>query len=124
MELNMRVIHTLPTMLPAILALAACDNSPPPETTQIVVQQPARTIIPSAPMPPPPPMSELVPPPPPSSVPTIWQPGHWRYSGIGGNPWTWESGRYVAVPAGATAWVPGQWQQQGSGWVWREGHWA
>ncbi len=75
-------------------------------------------------MPPPPPMSDLVPPPPASSGPTVWQPGHWRYTGVGNTPWSWQSGQYVAVPPGATAWVPGQWQQQGSGWVWRDGHWA
>ena len=79
----MRVICRLPLIVPAMLGLAACEPSPPPATTQIIVQQPAGTIVPAAPMPPPPPMSELVPPPPPSSTPTIWQPGHWRYSGIG-----------------------------------------
>jgi hypothetical protein len=120
----MRVICCLSLIVTAMLGLAGCESAPPPATTQIIVQQPAGTIVPAAPMPPPPPMSELVPPPPPSSTPTIWQPGHWRYSGIGGNPWTWQAGQYVAVPPGGTAWVPGQWQQQGSGWVWREGHWA
>lgn len=119
----MRFLRGLPVILPAILGLAACGESPPPQTTVIV--QPAPTaVVPVAPAPPPPAMSELVPPPPVSSVPTVWQPGHWRYTGIGGSPWSWESGRYTAVPPGATAWVPGQWQQQGGGWVWREGHWA
>jgi len=119
----MRVVYALPLIVPAMLGLAGCGDSPPP-STQVVVQPAPTAVVPAAPMPPPPPMSELVPPPPASTTPTVWQPGHWRYSGIGGNPWTWEGGRYVAVPPGATAWVPGQWQQQGSGWVWREGHWA
>jgi hypothetical protein len=120
----MSVLCRLPLIVTAVLGLVACEPSPPAATTQIVVQPPSSTIVPAAPMPPPPPMSELVPPPPPSSTPTIWQPGHWRYSAIGGNPWTWQAGQYVALPQGATAWVPGQWQQQSSGWVWREGHWA
>jgi hypothetical protein len=119
----MRVIYALPLLVPSLVGLAACDNSPPP-TTQVVVQAPPTTVVPSAPMPPPPPMSELVPPPPVSATPTVWQPGHWRYTGVSGNPWNWRAGQYVAVPPGATAWVPGQWQQLQTGWVWREGHWA
>jgi hypothetical protein len=119
----MRFTQVLPLVLPVILGVAACGRSEPP-TTQVIVQPAPTTVVPLAPMPPPPAMSELVPPPPVSSVPTVWQPGHWRYSGIGSSPWNWQSGQYVAVPPGASAWVPGQWQQQGSGWVWREGHWA
>jgi hypothetical protein len=124
MELKMRAIYTLPLLIPGLLALAACGDSPPPQTTQVIVQSPPTMIVPSAPMPPPPPMSELVPPPPPSATPTVWQPGHWQYNGVTGNGWNWQGGKYVGVPPGATAWVPGQWQQQASGWVWREGHWA
>ncbi len=120
----MRVIHALPLIVPAMLGLAACGGSPPPQTTQVIVQPGQDTVVPQAPMPPPPPMSELVPPPPASATPTVWQPGHWRYSGIGNSPWSWQNGQYVAVPPGATAWVPGQWQQLGGGFVWREGHWA
>jgi hypothetical protein len=119
----MRIVYALPLIVPAMLGLTACGG-PPPQTTQVVVQPASTTIVPSAPTPPPPPMSELVPPPPPSATPTVWQPGHWRYSGISTNPWAWDSGRYVAVPPGASAWVPGQWQLQGGGWVWQEGHWA
>jgi hypothetical protein len=124
MELNMRVVYALPLLVPVMFGLAACDNSPPPATNQVVVQPPPTTVVPSAPMPPPPPRSELVPPPPASATPTIWQPGHWRYTGVSGNPWNWQGGQYVTVPSGASTWVPGQWQQQGPGWVWREGHWA
>jgi hypothetical protein len=78
-----------------------------------------------APMPPPPAHSELVPPPPPSGVPMVWQPGHWQYTGLAGNPWYWQDGKYVAVPPGANTWVPGVWQQQANGtWMWVSGHWA
>jgi hypothetical protein len=125
MELEMRVIYALPMLVPAMLGLTACvETSPPPQNTQVVVQQPPATVVSSAPTPPPPPMSELVPPPPPSAVPMVWQPGHWQYNGVSGNGWNWQAGQYVAVPQGATAWVPGQWQQQATGWVWREGHWS
>ena len=120
----MRLVSALPLVVPVAFALTACDTSPPPQTTTVIVQPPQTAIVPQAPMPPPPPMSELVPPPPASSTPTIWQPGHWLYTGVAGNPWNWQSGQYVAVPPGAIAWVAGQWQQQGSGWVWREGHWG
>lgn len=112
--------------LPAILGLAACSitTTAPQQPPQVVIQQAVPAVMPVSPGPPPAPMSELVPPPPVSSQPTVWQPGHWRYSGIAGNPWSWVSGQYVALPPGASAWVPGQWQQQAGGWVWREGHWA
>jgi WXXGXW repeat (2 copies) len=122
--LIMRIVPSVSLALPALVLLAGCvesTTSPPP--TQVIVQ-PQAAITPVAPMPPPPSQAELVPPPPPGTSPTVWQPGHWRYTGIAGSPWTWESGQYVAVPAGASAWVPGQWQQQGAGFVWREGHWA
>jgi hypothetical protein len=122
MELEMRLVFAWPLLVPGVLGLAACNDSPPPST--VIVQPAPTSVVPTAPMPPPPPMSELVPPPPSSYTPTIWQPGHWRYSGIGNSPWQWQGGQYVSVPPGATAWVPGQWQQQGGGWVWQEGHWA
>ena len=109
----------------AVLALAGCTvQAPPPSSEVTIVQPPATAIVPVSPSPPPLPQAELVPPPPVSATPTVWQPGHWRYTGIAGHPWTWENGQYVAVPAGASAWVPGQWVQQNGGWVWRDGHWA
>jgi hypothetical protein len=125
MELEMRLIHVVPLIAPMLFVAASCEASPQPvPVDQVIVQAPQTVVVPAAPMPPPPPMSELVPPPPASAVPTVWQPGHWRYTGVTGNPWSWRPGQYVTVPSGATAWVPGQWQQQGPGWVWREGHWA
>jgi hypothetical protein len=120
----MRLILVLPLLVPATVGLSACGGTTPPQTTQVIVQPQPAAVVPVAPMPPPPPMPELVPPPPSSATSTIWQPGHWRYTGVEGQPWSWQAGQYVAVPSGATAWVPGQWQQQGGGWVWREGHWA
>jgi hypothetical protein len=124
MELRHARHLRFPAVLPAVLGLSACGGTPPPQQTQVIVQSPPTTVVPMAPMPPPPPMSELVPPPPVSSVPTVWQPGHWRYSGIGSSPWNWQSGQYVAVPHGGLLRFRGQWQQQGSGWIWQEGHWA
>ncbi|HEY4174144.1 MAG TPA: hypothetical protein VGM42_14030 [Rhodopila sp.] len=121
----MRLIHVVPLIAPMLFVAASCEASPQPvPVDQVIVQAPQTVVVPAAPMRPPPPMSELVPPPPASAVPTVWQPGHWRYTGVTGNPWSWRPGQYVTVPSGATAWVPGQWQQQGPGWVWREGHWA
>jgi hypothetical protein len=120
----MRLRFALTLLVPAAIGLAGCGGSPPPQQTTLIVQPQPTTVVPTAPMPPPPPMPELVPPPPPSATPTVWQPGHWKYSGIAGNSWTWQQGQYVTVPSGATAWVPGQWQQQAGGWVWRDGHWA
>ena len=119
----MRFIHGFPVLLGAALGLAACSSDPPPPT-QVYIQQAPTTVVPAAPMPPPPPISELVPPPPPGAGPTVWQPGHWQYTGLSGNPWSWQKGQYVGVPPGAAAWGPGQWQQQAGGWGWRDGHWA
>jgi len=87
--------------LPLAAALGACvatTSAPPPQTT--LVMPPTQTAAaPLAPTPPPPPETELVPPPPPSGVATNWQPGHWRYTGTPGNPWSWQRGQYVAVPS-------------------------
>ena len=118
----MRFIHALSLAIPVGLGFMVCNNLA--AQTTVIVQSPPTTVVPMSPNKPPPPMSELVPPPPASATPTIWQPGHWQYTGLAGNPWSWVGGKYVTVPAGRTAWVPGQWQQQGMGWVWREGHWA
>jgi len=116
------VFSSLPMLLPALLGLASCAAQPP--ATQVFISGTQPAIVPLAPAPPPPPIAELVPPPPPSSTPTIWQPGHWSYTGVSSNPWSWVAGMYVGVPSGAHAWVPGVWQQQGGGFVWQEGHWA
>ncbi|OYV36916.1 MAG: hypothetical protein B7Z80_14300 [Rhodospirillales bacterium 20-64-7] len=69
-------------------------------------------------------MVEQAPPPPNSTTRTVWQPGHWRYTGIAGHLWNWQNGQYAAVPAGANAWIPGQWLHQDGQWVWQQGHWS
>jgi YXWGXW repeat-containing protein len=110
----------------ALVALSACVNVPPPQETHVIVQQPAQpatALI--APGPPPAPQAELVPPPPQGAGSVVWQPGHWMFTGMAGNPWSWQPGQYVPPPMGQTTWVPGHWAQQLSGgWVWMEGHWA
>jgi len=121
------------TLLLAPLALAAC-GSDRPAPTQVIVQPAAPApapvvqanpiIVPEAP---PPPQGELVPPPPPpqGAGTAAWQPGHWRYTGVPGNAWSWVGGQYVQVPPGQSVWSPGRWVQQPSGgWIWAEGHWA
>jgi hypothetical protein len=111
--------------IPALLALAGCVNPTPPQTSTVIVQpaQPQVAAI-TAPTPPPPPETELVPPPPPGSGLVAWQLGHWAYTGVLGNPWSWVSGEYVTPPLGGT-WVPGQWVETASGtWMWVAGHWA
>jgi hypothetical protein len=116
-------------IVPAALAwsVAACGSSPPPQTahTTIYVQPPPTPAPPPAvmvsPQPPPPPQSELVPPPP--SPDFVWQPGHWRYTGIAGRDWDWVGGVYVRRPPGQAEWELGHWQTAQNGWVWVEGHW-
>ena len=110
--------------LPALAVISACGSSPRP-AIQVIVQTPAVQQALVAPGPPPPPHAELVPPPPQGAGPMVWQPGHWRFTGMAGNPWAWQPGQYMPPPPGETAWVPGQWARQpGGGWAWIEGHWA
>ncbi len=126
-EAKMKLSHRAWLILPGLVTLAACGAPPPPpQTTQVIVQPPPQVqVVPAvAPMPPPAPHAELVPPPP-AGGPEVWQPGHWNYTGMVGNPWVWVGGQYVPAPAGSTTWVPGRWAQQPTGgWVWLEGHWA
>jgi hypothetical protein len=120
----MRPIPSLALILPVTVGLAACAPYPPPQTTQVIMRQPQPAVVAVAPMATPPPEAELVPPPPVSSVPTVWQPGHWRYTGDPVEQWAWQPGQYVAMPTGAHTWVPGQWQAQNGSFVWQEGHWG
>ena len=111
----------------AMVALSGCGNSAPQPQPSTIVIQPAQPRVAAvvAPTPPPPPQSELVPPPPPGSGPVVWQPGHWAYTGVAGNPWSWVSGEYVMPPPGEATWIPGQWQQTPDGtWMWVTGHWT
>jgi len=115
-------------IVPALFGLSACvTEQPAPRTMQVIIQpapQPAQMVA-IAPGPPPAPHAELVPPPPQGSGLVVWQPGHWQYTGLPGNPWSWQPGQYVPPPSGETTWVPGRWSQQPSGgWSWVEGHWA
>ncbi len=115
--------------VPAMLALAGCVTTAPPAqpqaSTVIVAPAPAQAATVVSPAPPPPPESELVPPPPQGSGPVVWQPGHWAYTGVTGNPWSWVSGVYVTPPPGEAHWIPGQWQETTAGtWMWVAGHWA
>jgi hypothetical protein len=116
-----------PLLLPAVLGLSACVTIPAERETRVIVQpapQQVSTVL-AAPGPPPPPHSELVPPPPQGAGAVVWQPGHWQYSGMPNNPWSWQPGQYVPPPPGQTTWIPGHWTQQPTGaWNWNEGHWA
>ncbi len=115
--------RALVLVLPAALGLAACNPGPaqPAQETHIILQQPQTPVAPTAP---PPPQAELVPPPPVSPVPTVWQPGHWRYTGLSGQPWSWQPGRYIQMPPSAHTWVPGEWVAQNGEFMWQEGHWG
>jgi hypothetical protein len=104
---------------PMALGIAGCGS--PPQPAEPAYGTMSSVIV--VPAPPPAPQAELVPPPP-TSAPTVWQPGHWQYTGIATSPWQWESGHYMEPLYGRTAWIPGRWVQQGAGWVWVEGHWA
>jgi hypothetical protein len=124
-----------------VLALGACVIEPDATTAMIPPPPPATVEAPPAPIeapptsvegppptapaPPPSDNAELVPPPPPGAGPMVWQPGHWDYTGMTGNPWSWHDGHYVPPPPGETTWVPGQWSQAPNGsWIWLHGHWA
>jgi hypothetical protein len=77
--------------------------------------------IPPPPAPIPPPMAEVIPNPPVSSVPLMWQPGHWDWTG---NSFVWAPGQYVQSAGHGGTWMPGWWQQTGAGWVWQPAHWV
>jgi hypothetical protein len=108
--------------IPAMVAFGGCTAdtaSPVPQASTVIVAPVPPQVATVAPAPvapmPPPPQSELVPPPPPGSGPVVWQPGHWAYTGVLGNPWSWVSGDYVMPPPGGTTWIPGQWEETSSG---------
>lgn len=118
----MRLINASPLLLLALAGCISTSSAPPPTVT--IVHSPSADTSQVSPTPPPAPMIEQAPPPPSTTTRTVWQPGHWRYTGIQGHEWNWENGQYAAVPSGASAWVPGQWLQQNGQWVWQPGHWA
>src|SRR5688572_30534286 len=47
-----------------------------------------------------------------------WVPGHWRWHE---GAYVWESGRWEVPPAPNLVWHAPEWQQQGNGYVLREG---
>lgn len=49
-----------------------------------------------------------------------WVPGHWRWSE---GAYVWEAGRWEIPPASNLIWHAPEWQQQGNGYVLREGFW-
>jgi hypothetical protein len=49
----------------------------------------------------------------------VWVPGYWSWN----NGWQWVAGHWEQPPQRMTTWVPGQWEPQGSNWVWRPGRW-
>lgn len=106
----------------AVLGLAACANTPPPTVVVSSTTTPLSAVL--VPGPPPQAVVEFKPPPPPGSTASVWQPGHWRWSGQNGATWQWMSGQYVSPPVGYNYWVPGQWVLANGGWNWVEGHWA
>jgi len=118
----MRIVPAAVLALPIALGACVSTDTTRPAVTQVITA-PA-PVVPMAPLAPPPPQAELVPPPPASTVPTVWQPGHWAYTGNPASPWSWMAGQYVTLPPGDHTWVPGQWIVQGSGYVWQDGHWA
>jgi len=127
MEVTMHRISSALFVLALPAALGACYRSEPQRDTRVIIQQqpqPQQTVA-LAPGPPPTPRAELVPPPPQGTGPVIWRPGHWVYTGIAGNEWSWQPGQYMSPPVGETTWVPGHWvQQPNGGWYWVDGHWA
>jgi hypothetical protein len=118
----------------AVLPFSACEIGPDGTTVLIPPLPPATVEAPSAtieappttaPAEPPTAHAEMVPRPPSGAGPVVWQPGHWDYTGMAGDPWAWHDGHYVPPPPGETTWVPGRWSQAPNGsWIWIDGHWA
>jgi len=74
---------------------------------------------PRPPFPPvPPPRAEVVPPS--RGGRTVWQPGHWRWTG---RSYVWVAGRWVTRGPQFAQYVPGRWVWTRGAWVWRPAHW-
>ena len=54
------------------------------------------------------------------SLQHVWMPGHWRW---GQGSYVWVVGHWELPPVPNATWVAPQWQQQGSGYVLRDGFW-
>jgi len=107
----------------ALLGVSACgEPAPQPSQVTVTTPPPSPAYVVTTPPPPPQAQVEMIPPSPGGAA--VWQPGHWRWTGIAGSQWQWQPGQYVMPPSTASHWVPGQWMQSGNGWVWVDGHWA
>jgi len=119
----MRLTHSISLAtslaLPLLMAMTGPSLAAP-----LQLAQTATVIV--APTAPPPLREEPIPPPRPSSVTTVWETGHWNWTGT---EWVWAHGQYVQAPVTQTAqtaqmtWEPGHWMQQPNGWLWVEGRW-
>lgn len=74
------------------------------------------TAYPSVPTP----QAELVPLPPRSSVPLIWQPGHYDWNGA---LFVWTPGQWVERAGHGTLWQDGYWRREAGRYVWVPAHW-
>jgi YXWGXW repeat-containing protein len=72
----------------------------------------------AAPYPPPPKRAEI--PPSPPSTDSLWEAGHWTWTGA---TFAWTPGSYLQRPKPTANWLPGYWVQDTSGWIWNDGHW-
>jgi hypothetical protein len=59
-------------------------------------------------------------PPPAPSPQSLWDCGHWSWSGA---RYVWMPGHYIERPKPDANWLPGYWQQEADGWAWVEGRW-
>ena len=66
------------------------------------------------------PQVEQVPVPPRSSVPLIWQPGHYDWTGAG---YAWQQGQWVERAGHGTLWQDGYWRRAGDSYAWVPAHW-
>ncbi|MBC7799691.1 MAG: YXWGXW repeat-containing protein [Gemmatimonadaceae bacterium] len=97
---------THPMILAALslLVLSACAIQPTP------IRHPPVPPIPA----------EAVPPAPRASVPLIWQPGHYDWTG---SDYVWIAGVWVPREGHGTLWQDGYWRSTGAASVWVPGHW-
>lgn len=68
--------------------------------------------------PPPAKRAEILPPAP--SPQSLWDCGHWSWSGA---RYVWMPGHYIERPRPDANWLPGYWLQEADGWAWVEGRW-
>jgi hypothetical protein len=50
----------------------------------------------------------------------VWIDGRWSWSD---GKYLWVNGHWEHRLAGSHGWHPGDWQREGSGWVWHSGRW-